>query len=287
MITARRLPKKSEVKDAAIVPYIQSRATALDISPALVELNYDNSCNLACPSCRSEVKMAKAEEIDQYAQATERAILPLLRQTRGFVYISGGGEPFASKHYRDLLRRLNPRELPHLRIMLMTNALVIDRKMWGEFAHLNPMFAPLCVSIDAANAETYEKVRRPGKWSRLMEAMDFLAELRATSAIRALRLNFVVQRENYRQIPDFIRLGESWGADSFWFQKMANYGSFSSAEFEAQDICNVRHPEHAEFLAVLGDPLLQEDKIDAHMFQGLLPHLSFPGRQEHIGYIAL
>lgn len=282
LINGRTLPKKSEVKEPHLQACIRDKSTVLENYPGLVELNHDNSCNLACPSCRSELKMAKAGEFDAYAIATRKSIVPLLKKTRGHVYISGGGEPFASKHYRDILKQMNPGEFPHVRIILMTNGLLIDREMWRQFDHLNPMFSAVCVSIDAADAETYENVRRPGKWSRLLQGMEFLAELRARSAIRALRLNFVVQKANFRQIPDFIRLGESWGADSFWFQKMANYGSFPGSEFENQDISNPSHPDYAEFVRILRDPLLQSAKVDAHMFNGMLADVDFPRRPKHI-----
>lgn len=278
LINGRTLPKKSEITEAPLQSYIHNKSTVLENYPSVVELNHDNSCNLACPSCRPALKMAKAEEFDAYAIATRKSIIPLLKKTRGHVYISGGGEPFASKHYRDILKQLNPGEFPHVHIILMTNGLLIDREMWRHFGHLNPMFSGVCVSIDAANAETYENVRRPGKWSQLLRGIEFLAELRASSAIRALCLNFVVQRANFRQIPEFIRLGESWGADFFWFQKMANYGSFPGSEFEKQDVSNPLHPDYAEFVRILRDPLLQSEKVDAHMFNGMLPDVHFPAR---------
>lgn len=252
-------------------------------APLSVELNHDASCNLACPSCRTEVRMADAAEVDRLAVASERVILPLLRPMRGQVYITGGGEPFASRHFRNLLRTLNPVEFPHLSILLMTNAQLVHEEMWGEFESMEPMLKIVSVSVDAARAATYENLRRPGKWRKLVEGVAFLAGLRRTGRIRCLRLNFVVQEENLAEVPGFIRLAREWKADYVWFQKMANYGSFSAEEFRSKDISNPHHPRFPEFLAIFQDPEMQGRDVDASMFDGIVPGTRFLHHHRHHG----
>ncbi|HWS70671.1 MAG TPA: SPASM domain-containing protein, partial [Thermoanaerobaculia bacterium] len=166
-ITAQKLPRKSEITNPKYRAFIDNHLTRIDDTPEMVELNHDPTCNLACPSCRTEIVAAKSEEIDQYAVATDRVILPLLRKVDGLTYITGGGEALASKHFRSILRALNREEYPGLEVYLITNAQLLTPYRWSEFPNLPEMLRIISVSVDAARAETYEKLRRPGKWRPL------------------------------------------------------------------------------------------------------------------------
>ena len=55
----------------------------------------DRSCNLSCPSCRTDVIMVKGEERDKLYDATERGVLPMLRNAKR-VMINPSGEAFFS-----------------------------------------------------------------------------------------------------------------------------------------------------------------------------------------------
>jgi len=271
-ITARKLPRKDEIKDPVLRGYIDGRVTRLDRSPGVFELNYDSTCNLACPSCRTEVVAAKADEQDAYERARERVILPLLKGAKGG-YISGGGETFASRHYRSILAALNREEYPRLRLHVITNALLLTPQRWETFPELGEMIGALSVSIDAARAETYEKLRRPGKWAVLMANLEFIADLRRSGRIPQLWINFVVQKENFREMLDFVELGKRLGADQVWFQRVTNYGAYDEETFAEVDVTSPQHPEHAELLKVLRNPLLQGPLINRNMLLSLLPEV--------------
>lgn len=275
-IVGRTLPQAG-ASPAGDHPGLDPKAV-MDTGPRSVELSHDPSCNLACPSCRTEVRMAKAAETDRMAVATRQVLLPLLARTKGRVYVTGGGEPFASRHFRDLLRRLNRPEFPGLQLLLMTNAQLVGKEMWKEFEHLHAILHIVSVSVDAASREVYEKLRAPGKWDRLVEGVEFLAGLRSEGRIPRLRLNFVVQRDNLREILEFVALARSWGVDYVWLQKMANYGSFSAEDFLAGDVTRPRHPDHRLFLETFGDPALQDPFVDASLFNGLIPGITFADR---------
>src|SRR4029077_10503647 len=112
----------------------------------MVELKHDPACNLACPSCRTELVGAKTSDVDTYARATERVILPLLKKVEGHTYITGGGEAFVSAHFRAILRALNREEYPGLGIYLITNGQLVTPHLWSQFPHLPEMLAIVSVS---------------------------------------------------------------------------------------------------------------------------------------------
>jgi pyruvate-formate lyase-activating enzyme len=272
-IAAQKLPRKDDITDPTLRGYIDRRKMVLDDVPRMVQLNHDPTCNLACPSCRTEIIASKAEEQDTYAQAAERVILPLLERVDGQSYISGGGEAFASKHYRSILAALNRAGYPGLHLHLITNGLLITAQRWSEYPHLPEMLDVLSVSIDAARPETYERLRRPAKWPVLMSNLEVMSEMRRSRTIRRLQINFVVQADNYREILDFVALGKRLGVDNIWFQRLTNYGAFDEGTFTRADVTSPRHPEHAALLEILRDPLLKQPGIDIEMLMPLLPEV--------------
>lgn len=271
-IAAQKLPRKDEIDDPVLRGYIDNHTTRLAEPPAVVELNYDATCNLACPSCRTELVAATADEQDAYARATERVILPLLKGARGG-YICGGGEAFASKHFRSILSALNRREYPNLQLHLITNAQLVTPQRWDAFPELAEMVGALSVSIDAARAETYERLRRPGKWSTLMSNLEFIAGMRRTGKIRQLWINFVVQKDNFREMLDFVGLGARLGVDQIWFQRVVNYGAYDEITFADVDVTSPQHPDHPELLEILRNPLLRGPLINRQMLMSLLPEV--------------
>lgn len=272
-IAARTLPSKAEIADPVLRRYIDEHTVALEESPSMVEMNHDQTCNLACPSCRTEVVTAGPEEQRVYLDAADRVLLPLLRKMKGMTYISGGGEAFGSTHYRKILASLNREEFPGLYVFLITNAQLLNARRWAEFPRLPEMIGNLSISIDAARGETYERLRRPGRWKVLMENLEWIAQTRAAGTIRRLQINFVVQAENFRELPEFIALGDRLGVDSFWLQRLTNYGALTEPAFEKADVTSPVHPEHGELLAILRQPFMNDSRIDMEMLMPILPEI--------------
>lgn len=270
-LSARKLPKRSEVEDPMFRSYIDNNTTVLTEAPRVVEVNHDATCNLACPSCRTEIMTANKSEQATLAQTAERVLLPLLKRVEGYAYISGGGEPFSSPHYRDLLARLNRRDYPQLTVYLVTNGQLLTPKRWTCLPDLPEMISILSVSVDAARAETYERLRPPGRWTTLMANLEYISELRRSGTIPCFQLNFVVQHDNFREMLEFAELGERLGVDALWFQRLVNYGTYDEATFEALDVGSPRHGDHEELLTILRDPALQKPSVNMNLLRDLLP----------------
>lgn len=82
-LKTKHLNKKSElIKNKGIfAEYIENEQTQLNSSPSYINIAYDYSCNLACPSCRKQKKTANKEKPKELDGALNRAILPMLRDT--------------------------------------------------------------------------------------------------------------------------------------------------------------------------------------------------------------
>jgi pyruvate-formate lyase-activating enzyme len=259
-IAAERLPRRAEVTDPELVRVMAEQVTEVAQGPRRVLLNYDRSCNLACPSCRRDRIVADQAERERLDDLADRVVLPLLEDART-VKATGSGDPFASAHFRRLLKRLDRQTYPRLRLQLQTNGLLCDERAWNEL-DLEGRVDALWVSIDAARAETYAVIRRHGDWQRLRENLDFMALLKARGGVREWRLDFVVQALNYPEMPAAAELARALGADGIHFHMIRNWGTFTPQAFRDHFIAAPDHPEHARFVATLRDPALDWVKVD-------------------------
>jgi MoaA/NifB/PqqE/SkfB family radical SAM enzyme len=259
-IVNRRLPRRTALKDPYHRTIVAQSRVRLERRPVRVLMSQDRSCNLSCPSCRTTLVLARKEEQDRLNAMFETVMLPLLRDARR-VKITGSGDPFASAHYRHILKRLSRRELPHLKVQLQTNGLLLDRRAWEEL-ELDGLVESVWVSIDAARPETYAIVRRGGSFDRLMENFGFLAALRRQGQIRQLRLDFVVQALNFREMPGAVEIARAFSFDAIYFQMIRNWGTFTVAEYDRHFIGAPDHPDYGEFLEVLRHPHLSWEGVN-------------------------
>jgi hypothetical protein len=259
------LPTRSEVaaRGGFWADVVNQQQVALERGPKRVNLSYDRTCNLHCPSCRATPFAADAATRERYRQMQDFAVLPMLTDAE-LAIITGSGDPFASKNFRQLLKQLTPEAYPDLRFQVMTNAMLLTEREWANFPTLHGRTAFLRISIDAATGPTHELLRRGARWEVMEQNLAFASRLRATGQVDKLNLSYVVQQDNYREMGDCVDLARSLGADTVEFLRLTNWGTFSSREYEQQAVFLPHHAEHAEFLAVMADPRLLDPIVLLH-----------------------
>lgn len=198
-------------------------------NPEVLALGYDPSCNLKCSTCRKELHFAKGTELEIVNKITNKVIDDYLSQC-DFLILAGDGEVFACDSYRKIYEASNckPRY-----IRLLTNGTLFTEERWNKFINGKDCDIMLTVSIDAATKETYEKIRCNGNFEMLKENMKFASKLRKTGDLKYFRINFVVQRENYKEMIAFVKWGEELGVDEVFFTKILNWGTYTDEEFES------------------------------------------------------
>lgn len=283
VIANAALPRKEDVTSPRLRRIIDANETVVTDGPPLVALGHDSSCNLACPTCRADLVMANREQSERLDVGRDRVILPMLRNQQTTVHLTSWGDPFASRHYRSILEALREPEYDGVRLIILTNGLGLTPHTWKAMPHLAEKIIELRVSIDAASKETYENVRRPGRWDVLRENLTAMAEVNRAGTFRRNRarsnpqalldglpagldqsysfmIAFVVQSANFREMPAFVRLGEELGA-TVVFQKYYSFGHEPPEVFAAKDITSSAHPEHEELQAILRDSSLHDPHV--------------------------
>ena len=221
-------------------------------APLSLQLSYDNSCNLACPSCRPKLYRASSEESLKLDAIAANTVHRLISSGVKLLAVTYSGDAFASDHYRSLLLQLNPAEHPTLRLRLLSNGLLITPSLWHKLSNIWPIIHSVSISVDAASSSTYSVVRPPGNWNQLLSNLSFLSSWRAANPYHfPLTLNFCVQPSNFREMPSFLELALELGFDDVYFQRMLDWGHFPPGHFQTLNISDPSHPVHNDLLSVL------------------------------------
>ena len=61
--------------------------------------------------------------------------------------------------------------------------------------------------------------------------------------------------------------------ENIWFQRVVNYGAYNGTTYADVNVCAPTHPEHAELLNILRNPILKRPSINMHMLMALLPEV--------------
>jgi sulfatase maturation enzyme AslB (radical SAM superfamily) len=244
------------------------QATELPVGPEVVNLAYDRTCNLSCPSCRVEKWAADEATRQAYDEMQRTRILPLLKDAKT-VFVTGSGDPFASKNFRRLMLELTPEDYPQLGFQIMTNGMLFTPKQWASFPTLHGRVRILKISIDAAEGPTHELLRRGARWPVMLENMRFAGDLTEQGLVDHFELVFTVQQENFREMGDAVDLAKRMGASGIYFARITNWGTFTTEEYARKAVFQPSHPEYQAFLAAMADPRLRDPMVllgDLHEF---------------------
>ncbi|WP_337995458.1 SPASM domain-containing protein [Oleispirillum naphthae] len=259
MIVNGALPHRGEVSEPHLRAAIDNGATVMEKGPRHLFLAHDATCNLACPSCRSGLIAASGAQKQRLNRVAERVVLPAVASgDLRKLSVAGQGDPWASPHYRSILSALAEDGCPPLHLALYTNAVLMSEKTWQAYEGLERHEITVCVSVDAASAFTYARLRPPGRWEQLLRNLAFIGEMRARGAVRLFELNMTVQADNYVEMAEFARLARSVGCDHALFYLIRNTGSHLGPHYADCDLSTPAHPEHAALLEVLRDPLFAD-----------------------------
>lgn len=241
---------------------VRERRTRIDNPPIFLNLVNDRSCNLYCPSCRSErILHNEGSDYELAADLQRRLLQPYLEGHYDGEFelsITGSGDPFASRAYRELLYSLDGEKYPNMKVALQTNGVLLTPRNWERMKRVHQNVSTILISFDAATEETYNVTRRGGHWATLLENCRRMGELRARGEVKYLRFDFVVQRENFREMKAFVELARELGADHAYFSRMLNWGTFTEEDYFQRCPWLPGNPLRQDFLEALSDPVFDD-----------------------------
>jgi molybdenum cofactor biosynthesis enzyme MoaA len=188
-----------------------------------LRLAIDDSCNLRCPSCRNGLIFHKsgtklqlgiklADKINRWLENYAKPIQ---------VHMGSDGDPFASYVYRHFMEH-TPRK-DNIKYSILTNGLMFQ-DFHIRIPHVINKLDQLAVSIDGATEDTYEKLRLGGRWEKIKENLQSMAEMKAKHKF-VFRLHMVVQQDNWWEMPEMIKLAEQYDVDQVCFNRVQDWNT--------------------------------------------------------------
>ncbi len=234
-----------QITDQRVKAALISQSSRLPYRPVQLNLCFDHSCNLACPSCRRQKQQASGEGLERVKTINEILLTELIPHAAS-ITLSGFGDPFGSPTYLALLRKLKQSDFPQLQqIRLHSNGQLFTEQMWQSLPNLHSLVSEIEISIDAATEWTYQLNRPGGNYSQLQKNLRFLSKISCQ-----LKLSMVVQQNNWREISQLQELAESYNA-KLYLSQLVNWGTYRREEFKQRAVHLPEHPDHHIFRSLI------------------------------------
>lgn len=194
---------------------VQARDSVAEAPPVCLYLEVTNRCNLLCETCPRTFEAL--EPPADMSMALFRTIVDQVPDVRRVV-LHGVGEPMLVKHLPDMIRHLKTHTTAH--VLFNTNGTLLAPRKHREI--IDTGLDELRVSLDAAEAATFLKVRGKDMFDRIVRNVAAFTNLQA--AIGATRplvsLWLTGLKETVDQLPAFVRLAASIGVKEVHLQRL-------------------------------------------------------------------
>lgn len=175
-----------------------------------------NICNHACSWCMFRQNGEQANfAVKLPRELLLRAVRDAARTGACLIHFSGGGEPLLNRHTKEALHLAQclsaqrPKGLHQsLRVAMSTNGALLTPEVASQVDYLR-------ISLNAGTAEQHTKTNHggqpghPGDWEQILNRIADAIPYRR----KDVGLGFVVDHENYGDIPAFCRVAASLGVD--------------------------------------------------------------------------
>lgn len=231
--------------------------------PKMVCIGADCECNANCIMCRKDIVHYTDEELIEYKKKVDSLYIPILKNAETLT-LSTTGDPFASRNTRYLMKTA-AKTYPNLKFNLITNGIFCDEFNCNDTG-ITDRLSNVMVSIHASNEETYNKVVKNGNFKKVEENIRWLKTLKDAKKIKGLFLAFVVNSQNYKDIPDFVEFAKSHDIVALFWSCIDWGGNLKSEDGVPVGI-SPNHPYFNDLVSVLNTIELETEY--SHFFTPL------------------
>jgi endo-1,4-beta-xylanase len=204
------------------VEEIANGAVELKSRPRFWKVTHSTLCNLDCIMCYQDRKDLRNLPESFYAQLANH-----YQSVQNIQII--GGEPFVIRQLRGLLGDFPRDRFPDASFAIVTNGTVYDEGSMDLVRAVNMSW--MSVSLDAATAETYERIRKRGTFTKTLAGLQAWVALGCECSFQVLA-SFTVMKENIHEIPDFVALVIELGTDCLFGRVRDKLGTLSELDEE-------------------------------------------------------
>jgi MoaA/NifB/PqqE/SkfB family radical SAM enzyme len=192
----------------------ETRSKVAEAPPLCVYLEVTNRCNLLCETCPRTF-----EELEPPADMSWELFTKIIDQLPGLarVVLHGVGEPMLVKDLPRMIRYLKARGIYTL---FNTNGTLLAPRKRREI--IDTGLDELRVSLDAAEAESFFKVRGKDMFGRIVRNVSEFTTLQREIGAATPRVSLWLTglKETVDQLPDFVRLAARIGVREVHLQRL-------------------------------------------------------------------
>lgn len=226
----------------------------------VIRMDTINLCNLRCKMCYySSDYHRKKEQMDlPLFQKIAEEVFPKTR----FLYLSCATEPLMNKQFADFVRVAGEYHVPFT--SFCTNGQLMKEGVVE--ACIDAGISEIIFSIDGATPETYEAIRRGGKWDRLGKSLELVAAMKrkANEQKPAVRMNFTCMQTNIDELPAMVDFAADQCAESLHVRHLLAYNDSDDSyreEVSYRELFNARADQARTRAARRGIDLFLPDPI--------------------------
>ncbi|MEA2064226.1 MAG: radical SAM protein [Gemmatimonadota bacterium] len=146
----------------------------MELDPARISIGgieINNSCNLNCIMCETQNSTRPRKIMNP--TLFDRIARQLKRSGQNYINMYTFGEVLINPQLEEFLRILRKYEL---KTRISTNGQILDRRL-DLLCRYSDVIHRLRFSIDGATKQVYEKIRRPGKFEKLLDNLELLKKI--------------------------------------------------------------------------------------------------------------
>jgi MoaA/NifB/PqqE/SkfB family radical SAM enzyme len=205
---------------AAVDPRRYHEAVDADLHPVAASdpvclyLETTNRCNLLCTTCPRTYA-----DLEPEADMSWELFTHIVGQVPNIarVVLHGVGEPMLVK---DLPRRVRYLKERGIYVLFNTNGTALTPRRGRELAEAG--LDELRVSLDAADAQTFLKVRGKDDFDRIVRNVRGFTEMQAKEGLEQPRVSLWLTglRETIAQLPEFVSIAHDIGVQEVYLQRL-------------------------------------------------------------------
>lgn len=195
----------------------------------IIELT--KACNLRCLHCAVSSPGYVSESLPW--EAFEQ-VLPTLHRLKPSLELSGHGESLVYKRFFEAFAAAVE---AGCRVAFTTNAMLLKPELAERMLECanGERWSQVTVSIDAGEAELFERLRRGSRFATVVANLEALRDAKRRRGLRhpVVAFNTVAMRDNLAQLPDIVRLAAQVGAESVTVVELLEYDHFQGHGLES------------------------------------------------------
>jgi len=240
-----------------------------------VKLDMVGRCQLRCVMCHFAHPEFRENPTTMGRELLEKVageIFPLAHD----VVLSSSAEPLLAPDLPRALELCREHEVPSFHFS--TNGINLTKGIVGKV--IDVQMPLLTISIDGGTKETFESIRAPLKWEKLLSRFDLVRQMKdeAGSEYPVISATTVLMRRTIREMPQLVRVMADKGVEQMNFVHMGVIGGLG-----VEDESLINEPK-------LSNDLLAEtkqlcDELGIHSTMPLPFPENFGGRIDEMGEI--